>query len=50
MIGNKRNAEAADERRMRPAFVVGERSNQRRSHTVTSGGAVTSDDAGMSND
>ena len=50
MIGNKRNAEAADERWMRPTFVVGERSSQRRSRTVTSGGATTSDNAGMSND
>ncbi len=50
MIGNKRSAEAADERRMRPAFVVGERSSQRRSRTETSGGAATSDYAGMSND
>ena len=30
--------------------VVGERSYQHRSHTVTSGGAITSDYAGMSND
>ena len=31
-------------------YVVGERSNQRRSGTVTSRGAVVSDYAGMSND
>jgi hypothetical protein len=30
--------------------VVGERSYQHRSHRVTSGGAITSDYAGMSND
>ena len=50
MIGNKQNAEAADGRRMRLTFVVGERSSQRRSRTVTSGGAAASDYAGMSND
>ena len=47
MIGNKQRTEAADD-----AFgvVVDERCTPRRSHTVRSGGACTSENAGMSND
>ena len=51
MNGNKHRTEAAD---LTDGFachqVVGERCYQHRSHTVTSGGAITSDYAGMSND
>ena len=47
MNGNKHKTEAAD---VFFEYVVGERSNQRRSGTETSRGAVASDYAGMSND
>ncbi len=48
MIGNKPDAEAADDRLT--AIVVEERSTPRRSRTVRSGGACGSENAGMSND
>ena len=48
MIGNKRRAEAAGSTRKGRA--VEERCTPRRSHTVTSGGASTGENAGMSND
>ena len=48
MIGNKLDAEAVDaDLRVR---VVDERPAPRRSHTVRSGGAAGSENAGMSND
>ena len=63
MNGNKLNTEAADSTALYPGYfctievfevqrrrVVAERSCQRRSDTVTSRGAATSDYAGMSND
>ena len=46
MIGNKLNTEAANCRKT----VVDERCTPRRSHTVRSGGARASENAGMSND
>ena len=46
MIGNKHDTEAANLRKQ----VVEERCTPRRSHTVRSGGACTSENAGMSND
>ena len=47
MIGNKLNTEAAGSSE---AGAVEERCTQRRSHTVRSGGARASENAGMSND
>ncbi len=46
MIGNKQDTEAANLRKQ----VVEERCTPRRSRTVRSGGACTSENAGMSND
>ncbi len=46
MIGNKHDTEAANLSNR----VVEERCTPRRSHTVRSGGACTSENAGMSND
>ncbi len=46
MIGNKHDTEAANSSNR----VVEERCTPRRSHTVRSGGACTSENAGMSND
>ena len=46
MIGNKHDTEATNLRKQ----VVEERCTPRRSHTVRSGGACTSENAGMSND
>jgi hypothetical protein len=48
MIGNKLDAEAADD--WLTPVVVDERPAPRRSHTVRSGGARGSENAGMSND
>ena len=50
MIGNKQNTEAAAFFCLRAKEGVGERCYQRRSRTETSGGALASDYAGMSND
>ena len=50
MNGNKQNTEAADCHSLRRVILVAERSCQRRSDTVMSRGAATSDYAGMSND
>ena len=47
MIGNKSGTEAADGHFV---VVVEERRTPRRSHTVRSGGARASENAGMSND
>ena len=47
MIGNKRDTEAASSHFVR---AVDERCMPRRSHTVRSGGAHASENAGMSND
>ena len=47
MIGNKLDTEAADSTL---SAVVEERCTPRRSHTVRSGGARASENAGMSND
>ena len=46
MIGNKQRTEAASSRKR----AVDERCTPRRSHTVRSGGARASENAGMSND